>query len=341
MPSDRAERRGEQRFIANDRIDTDWLLRHVEAYSLQGLASAGTLVVAHDGTEVDLHGRWEPSDAGALRSSRARGYIVFAGAVMDLDTGYQGGLLFARAWTRPYPDGTMPDDKCPVKPEWHNEDHKWAWGLDRAHKLLIAGKIKAQVFHVGDAEGASFATLAHAHAKRYSYVTRAGVDRRIEVNGKRVSLDKHMEQAPLQFAMTFHIGHRKNGQDREAEVQVRYARVRLLANDKKKGKKGARMLNIDAVWVYEPSCPAGHKPVDILLLGVHMKVQDTGGARQMLEVWQGRWVVEEMNKIAKTGCGLECDVVRNIKGFRRLLAVVWPLASHLARWTHAARIYPT
>ena len=341
MQVDRTERRGEQRFFANPRIDIDWLTRHVEAYSIQGLNVARTLVVAHDGCEVDLHGRWEPDDAGPLRSSKARGYIVFSSAVMDLDTGFKGGMLYARAWTRPYPEGKKPAGKLDVEREWRNEDQKWAWGLDRAHKLLSQGGIEAKVYHTSDAEGASFATLAHAHAEGYSYVTRAGVDRRIEEYGKRMSLRERLQKAPFCFPLTLQIGHRKGGQDRTARVEVRHARVLILPNKNRRGKKGLRKVEVDAVWVRELTCPAGHEPVDIVLLGVHMNVQDTGGVRLMLEVWQARWVVEEMNKMAKTGCGLESEVVSDIHAFRRLMLVVWPLASHLARWTHAARVYPT
>lgn len=47
-----------------------------------------------------------------------------------------------------------------------------------------------------------------------------------------------------------------------------------------------------------------------------------------------------MNKVFKSGCHAELSVVQDLAAFRRLLAVAWPIAVHIARWTYAARANP-
>lgn len=49
---------------------------------------------------------------------------------------------------------------------------------------------------------------------------------------------------------------------------------------------------------------------------------------------------EEFHKILKSGLDLEGQHVKDLQGFQRVLAVLTPIASHLARWTHAARVTP-
>src|SRR5262245_50063687 len=53
-----------------------------------------------------------------------------------------------------------------------------------------------------------------------------------------------------------------------------------------------------------------------------------------------RWGAEDINKVLQSGCHAELAVVPDLAAFKRLLAVVWPIATHIARWTYAARVDP-
>ncbi len=72
----RAERRGASRLYANPRVDADRLSQRAQERCIQSLQALPRILVAHDTVEFDLHGRYEPRDAGPLRSSDARGYLA-------------------------------------------------------------------------------------------------------------------------------------------------------------------------------------------------------------------------------------------------------------------------
>jgi hypothetical protein len=125
------------------------------------------IVVAHDSVEFDEHGRHEPTDAGPLRSSQARGYLVHHGVVLDPCNDARVGVLYQVAWTRPYPHGKpRPAGKIRVRRVWNNEDDKWSWGVEVAHEALATQGFEGHVRHVADHEGSSYATLAKGKSFR-------------------------------------------------------------------------------------------------------------------------------------------------------------------------------
>jgi hypothetical protein len=132
----RAERRGASRLYANGRVDADLLSRQAQQRCIEAILSLPRVLVAHDTVEFDLHGRYEPDDAGPLRSSNACGYLVHHGVVLDPQNDARVGILYMRAWTRPYPQDKQPKGKRRVRREWDNEDRKWSWGIEQAEAAL-------------------------------------------------------------------------------------------------------------------------------------------------------------------------------------------------------------
>src|SRR5260370_1300227 len=97
----RAERRGASRLYANERVDADLLCQHAQLRCVEAIQSLPRVLVAHDTVEFDLHGRYEPDDAGPLRSSQACGYLLHHGAVLDPQNDERVGIVYTGAWTPP------------------------------------------------------------------------------------------------------------------------------------------------------------------------------------------------------------------------------------------------
>src|SRR5262249_21750438 len=127
----------------------------------------------------------EPADAGPLRSSAARGYLVHHGVVLDPACEARVGILYVQAWTRPYPQGKRPEGKRRVRRAWDNEDQKWGWGVEQACKALENGSFQGHVRHLADSEGSSYSSLVKAKRRHRDYVARTKCDRAIaEGSGK-------------------------------------------------------------------------------------------------------------------------------------------------------------
>jgi hypothetical protein len=339
----RAERRGTARFFANERVKTDVLAARAGQRSVEAVLKVPVIVVAHDTSEFDEHGRNEPPDAGPLRSSQARGYLVHVGALLDPTCEARVGILYVRAWTRPFPQGKpRPEGHQGVTCEWKNEDDKWFWGVQRAEKTLQQHHFVGQVVHVADSEGSSFNTLAkNKHAHR-CYIARAENDRCIREGGGK--LFDYVRAQPVsarwELEVQEHSGSHARGASRPhrvAAVELRYARVTLRTTNNYHGRRYRRGLELWAAYVSEPNAPEGVEPLEWMLL-TDMPVETTKAALDVVNYYRCRWGVEDINKIVKSGCHAELATVPDLAGFQRLMAFVWPIAAHIARWTYAARV---
>jgi hypothetical protein len=340
----RAERRGATRLYANDRVDADLLCQHAQQRCIEAIKPLPKVLVAHDTVEFDLHGRYEPSDAGPLRSSQARGYLLHHGVVLDPSNDARVGILYMKTWTRPFPEDKRPEGKRRVARAWDNEDDKWGSGVEQAEKALQRAGFQGHVRHLADHEGSSFSSLVKAKRRKRDYVARARVDRNIaEGRGK---LYEYMLEQPVVGRWTIDVEEDPRSTvrgatrpRREATVELRFASVTLQHPDNYRGRWYRTGLPVSAVYVSEPEPPQGSEPLSWMLLSVE-PIHSKAGAEDAVLDYKDRWGVEDINKVLKSGCHAELAVVPELAAFRRMLAVAWPIATHIARWTYAARVDP-
>jgi hypothetical protein len=340
----RAERRGASRLYANGRVNADLLCQHAQQRTVETIQKLPRVLVAHDTVEFDEHGRHEPNDAGPLRSNTARGYLVHHGVVLDPRNEARVGILYMGAWTRPYPKGKQPEGKVRVRREWDNEDDKWAWGVEQAHEALTRYGFLGQVRHLADHEGSSYATLVKARRHKRDYVARTKVDRHIaEGDGK---LFEYLLEQEVLARWTIEVEEDPKSavrgttrRRRTATIEMHYAIVTLQPTINYTGRSHRRGLPVSAVYVHEPAPPLGCAPLSWMLLSV-APIQTAHDAEEAVLDYKDRWGVEDMNKVLKSGCHAELTVVPDLAAFRRLLAVAWPIAAHIVRWTYAARVNP-
>jgi len=340
----RAERRGASRLYVNVRLNADLLGQQAQRCCVEAIKSLRRVLVAHDTVEFDLHGRYEPADAGPLRSSQARGYLLHHGVVLDPTNDARLGILYMLVWTRPFPEGKRPEGTHPVEPAWHNEDDKWGCGVNLSEKALARGGFQGHVRHLVDNEGSSYASLVRAKRRGRDYIARTKVERNIaEGSGK---LFEYLLEQPVVQRWTIEveedpksIARGTSRRRRRAQVEMRFASVTLQPTCNYTGRWYREGLPVSAVYVYEPEPPAGSEPLSWMLLSVQ-PIGSKAAAEEVVLDYKNRWGVEDINKVLKSGCHAELAVVPDIDAFRRLLAVAWPIAMHIARWTYAARVCP-
>jgi hypothetical protein len=67
------------------------------------------------------------------------------------------------------------------------------------------------------------------------------------------------------------------------------------------------------------------------------EVADVADAWRAVGEYAHRWGAEDLHKVLKHGLGLERDAVDSLESFRRQLAILVPLATHVVQWTYAVR----
>jgi hypothetical protein len=352
----RAERRGMQRFCNNERVVAKRLAEHSTHQTIEAMRTMERAVLAHDTTEVDKVGHAEPDDAGPLRSNAARGYLVHACTVVDPVTGSRIGMLTHRAWTRSW---ELHKDDHASRPFEDKESSKWIRGIKDAVQAAQRAGLQSELWHVMDREGDVHENFAFAQRHHHSVIVRATSDRLVQSEHR--NLWAHLAAQPERLQWNHQVptkvttqarkdakkaGHQAQrrlrreeialGRVRTATLSLRTATVTLTPKKKTSGKP----VTVNVVWVCEVDPPWFVEPLEWMLLTT-CPIDTVDQAYSIVDAYCARWGSEDLHKILKTGLHLEEDAVDSIESFRRQLAIVLPLATHVAQWTYAARESPT
>jgi hypothetical protein len=341
----RKAQQGMRRWVNNPRISSALLLSRARRKFIPTLLELPEVVVAHDSSEIDEHGRSCPADAGPLRSSNARGYMTHWAVACSLD-GALHGALDVYAWTRSWELRKQDHHKRDMADK---ESCKWDRGIKRAERLLRGGGMRGVCWHAEDKEADVFEHLANQSQAKNRVVVRGDLGRKptLKVGNKQVGLEEFLSSqrpaATIKRSIDSRVRDKERGlthQARDVTLELRFGNVVRRA-PQRYSKSGcfAQGLPLGVVEVREVGAPEGVEPLHWTLWSTH-PVDTLEQALKVIKVYERRWKVEEYFFVCKTGCGLESEHVDSLESFRRLLVVVMVAATHLVQWVSAARSTP-
>ncbi len=350
----RAERRGAQRLWNNERVEAKVLSGRADAYALERLRDVTRVVFAHDTTECDERDAGDPSDAGPLRSSHARGYLLHYCVAVVPESKHVLGVLCTQAWTRSW---NLRKQGHKKRAAHDKESIKWRRGIRGVVRALRGAGLELACVHAMDREGDVFENFTFARREKHQVVVRAAQDRNVLEGGgklwghlhtqrvvftRELRVDNHpcrkarkeAKKQSKEALERFEKAVAAHGTHRRAQLDVRFAHVTLKAPKTRRGHVG-----VNAVYVSEVGVPAELEPLEWMLLTT-CDVTSPEDALSVITDYESRWPIEPMNHVLKTGCHLEQETVDGIESFRRLVAIMVPIALHLVRWMFAARQTP-
>lgn len=185
--------------------------------------------------------------------------------------------------------------------------------------------------HVAD-RAADNLRFMHACVRQgCDFVIRARQDRR--VNQATDKLWPFMQDQPVTAKVQATLGkqsgnvNRPAREGRTATLCLRQAAVRLeQPSNHHEVHEGP--LEVQALYLREEHPPAGHEPVEWLLL-TSLGIQTTADALEAVSYYRKRWVIEEWHRALKEGCRLEASQVGQVEALYRLAALQSVMAVRL------------
>lgn len=337
--------RGTRRWVNNSRISPSRLLSTARRKLLVDLLPFPELVIAHDSSEIDEHGRQCPEDAGPLRSSHARGYMTHWSVACGLD-GLVHGAVDAWAWTRSWDLQKQDHHERDMSDK---ESSKWDRGIHRSERLLRAAGFRGILWHAEDREADIFEHLVHQKQLDRKVVVRGDLARKatVWVGKAKVDIESFFTNMPSKSTISHRVDSRvrskSNGlthKERNAKLEIRYANVLRCAPKRYSAKAPfGKGLPLGVVEIKEVETPEGVSPLHWILWTNH-PIDSIEQAFKVKGIYQNRWGIEEFFFVCKTGCRLEEEHVDGLISFQRLLVVVMVAATHLLRWVSTARSQP-
>jgi Transposase DNA-binding/Transposase DDE domain len=259
----------------------------------------GPLLAISDATELDYSGLHSLADLGQIGNGHGRGYICQNVLIVDPEqrrvVGLGNQILHTRVETPPR------ETKQQRRQRQSRESRLWPAAtrpLPNTPQLIV----------VCDRGGDTFEELEHEARSGRKFVIRSMSDRKILLghtgHGAKKNLHDLARQAPSVGSYEVEVAATHQRPGRRATVQFSFVTVRLVPPRQPRGEHSQEPLPVWVVRVWESKPPRGVEPLEWLLL-TSEPVTKAIAARQVIDWYECRWVVEEYHKAQKTGCDIE------------------------------------
>jgi hypothetical protein len=294
--------------------------------------NAATVLILHDATEIDYTtSKTLKEYLGQIGQGTHRGYICHNSLAVRADTGATLGLtsqiLHHRAVV---PKGETSKQS---RERANRESRLWVSGA-RASGPAPAGVCCVDVC---DSLSDTFEFLSYEVTQGRHFVVRARENRKLSepVAGEKYLFDA-VRQLPSMGKRPLDVKPSPGRKGRKTTVQVSFSKVRIAPPGEKLGEYANVPLDLWVVRVWEPNTPADEEPLEWILL-MNCPIETFADACERIEWYEKRWIVEELHKGMKTGCGIETMQFDTIERLEPAIAVISVVATTLLTLRDAAR----
>lgn len=290
------------------------------------------LLSVEDTMLVRAGGNITPADAGPLRHCGDWGYVAHDAFALVPGASFPQAWLGALVWTR---CGELHlQDHKERSPE-ERESRKWADLRLQIHKSLRRSGFRGRIISLNDREGDCWSSFWTATEAGHELVSRITQDRQLAHDEGSLKAYVRKQPPTAQMTMPLYGTDKKRHQPRDIQVELRWAEVTLLP-PKKAPHEQDEPLTMVVLHVRQVGRFSGKKRFESFLLTT-CPIETDHQAVEVLGWYSQRWAGEVGHDVLKNGLNLEKIPVRDVDGFKRLLALEGPVAAQVTQWVQQAR----
>lgn len=292
-----------------------------------------TVLILHDSTELDYTSRTSLVDQlGQIGRGTNRGYICHNSLAVRAGTratlGLTSQILHHRA--------DVPDDET-RKEKREREDREsrlWVKGAEKSGPLPTG---PGRVVDVSDSASDTYEYMMYEITNGRQFVLRAKENRRLlePINGQGYLLDAVRTKRSM-LSWGHELPAKPGRQARTAQLHLSYTPVTVNYPAIRAGEYEEQPISLWAIRAWETHPPVEEEPLEWILL-TNVPVTSVDDARERVDWYEMRYVVEEFHKGMKTGCGIETLQLTTIEALEPAIAILSVLATTLLNLRDAAR----
>ena len=296
------------------------------------LREGNVLLILHDATELDYTSLTSlKGKLGQIGQGTNYGYICHNSLVVQAEPqlvlGLSSQVLHHRAKVPKNETDTQRRDRE------SRESRLWVQGATQSGAAPGGGLC----VDVSDSLSDTFEYMAFEVANGRSFVLRSRENRKLAktINGIRY-LYGALRQQPSVGVRIVQVQRTAKQAARTAVCHVSYTPVCIAPPRVRQGDYQNEPLNLWAIRVWERNPSPGAEPVEWFLL-TNVPVTCEADANERVKWYETRWVIEDLHKGMKTGCGIETLQFTEIERLEPAIAVLSALATTLLQMRDAAR----
>ncbi|MDO5978215.1 IS4 family transposase [Flavivirga spongiicola] len=317
LASNKAEQKAYYRFLNNDRINEEDLIKESSG-RMSNLSKGRHLLCLQDTCEVNLSshkGRLnENSGLGQSdKSGTGHCFKLHPGLVLDIQGLNPLGFSHIKVFHRPEEKPDRIQRNYKRQPIIEKESYKWIEVAQTSKAIL---KESATVTFIEDREGDIYEQFAMVPDEKTHLLIRSRATRNLS-NGN--SLYKEIDSEPVAgtYSIELSTDRRKNQYKRQAEIALRFKTYEVMCPANLKNKGYPEAITLSCISVKEISKTS--KPINWKLLTTH-KIEKYEDALLMVEWYNARWYIEQLFRVLKKqGFGIEETELENGWAIRKLV----------------------
>jgi hypothetical protein len=342
---DGAQLKAAYRFFDNEQVTPAAVLAsHVRA-TLARLTGEALVLAVQDTTSLDYTAHPATTGLGVLSDVKHQGFLVHTTLAITPER-VPLGLLAQEVWTREAASLGKRQTRR-QRPIADKESQKWLTSL-AAVQAIQAQCPTTRFISVGDREADVYDFFLVARPPGVDLLVRAAWDR--GVAEPQQHLWATVAAAPEAGTLSLAVPRRaaqpgkpaqpdKPAQPaRTAQLTLRFAPV-TLRPPRHRSAEHLPAVPVTAVWLVEPTPPAGTPPIEWLLLTT-CPVTSAEQAFTLVDYYVGRWGIEVWHKVLKSGCQIEARQLATAARLGRCLALYSVIAWRVLYATLLARAAP-
>lgn len=331
----KAKTKAAYRFFDHEECKMDRLLKSHYESTLRRIQGEKIVLAVQDTTSLNYSAH--PATEGmGLIGSKPDGVIglILHDTAAFSEQGTPLGLMDIQLWAREAEDFGKKQSRHELPIE-EKESYKWLKSYKKVSEfqkqspktqLVIVGDREADIYELFELKGAS--------SGGPELLVRANHNRSLAGDPER--LWEKLSAEPVAGIQTVRVPRRSKQAARTAELEVRFARLKLRPP---KSKAGDPELEVQAVFVREINVPKGVEALEWMLLTT-VEVGNFEQAIRIVKWYMKRWGIEVYHKTLKSGCRVEERQLGNADRIEACLSIDLVVAWRIHRLAYLGRATP-
>jgi len=326
--------KGAYRLLGNERLTQSAILEVHHEVSVEAIRESAepVVLIPQDTTELNYSGLENTTGLGSIGSNAKSRGLYMHSAIAVTPQGRVLGMVHQKIWARPPEEYGKKRKRKSLSIE-EKESYKWLETMEQAQEGDFGD---AQVVHVCDREGDIYEFFKKACDEKRFFLIRRIHDRKT-VNGESIRLFLSQQDVGLSYTVQVPRDSHTHREKREAQVEVRYGTVEILAPGRKPSANES--LTLQVICAQEVNAPEGIVPIDWQII-TNLPLNNAQTAKTYLMWYTQRWLIEMFHYTLKSGCNVEKLQPDTADRLKKLLEIYSIIAIRIMQTTYLARTDP-
>lgn len=317
-------------FWSNRRVSAEGILEGHRRATVERMEGYAVVYAIQDTTDLDYTSHPATEGIGKL-SGKTRGLKLHSVLCVD-ENGRPYGVIHQQVWGR-----AVARSETKRRQMEEKESYRWIESLRRTEELVPD---TTRVVTICDREADIYELFATPRRINSELLIRIYHERQVQMEGVEAvePLSELLGRSEIRGEVEIELQRTPRRKARRARLSVRFERVTMQPPSSHAEREELPEIAVTIVWAHEETPPSESERISWLLVST-MPMWEFKRAKEVLEMYSLRWVIERYHYCLKGGCRVEQLQLSTAERLEKAIATYVVVAWRFLYLTYTARGY--